>query len=68
MLTNQEIILRINRWAKRHPNKMPVCGHHESHGQLKPAEFSGEILLACTKCDYLELTRRLPYAAFRKIS
>lgn len=42
MLTNREVVRRINRWAKKPRAKVPVCYHNGSHGRLKAVILTTE--------------------------
>ncbi len=68
MLTNRQMVDRINRWAKKPRAKVPICWHNNSHGRLKAIDLRGFVLLSCTKCSYKLFAdyHNLPATAFRK--
>jgi len=68
MLTNREVVKRINHWAKKPKAHAPVCLHYESHGRLKAILLNGDVLLSCTECSFELLPHILPKTAFRKIA
>ena len=67
MLTNREVVKRINHWAKKPRANASVCFHNESHGRLKATQLNGIVLLSCTKCSFKLLPYDLPETAFRKV-
>jgi len=73
MLTNREVVERINRWTKRPRAHVPVCYHNESHGRLRAVLLrGGNIYLSCTRCRFLldpfGPSANLPETAFRKVA
>ncbi len=70
MLTNREVIKRINRWANKPRTQVPVCYHNESHGRLKAIILKekkcSEVVMSCTQCDFKEFPE-LPNSAYRKV-
>jgi len=68
MLTNREVVKRINHWVKKPRANVPVCYHNESHGRLKAIQLNGDVLLSCTKCSFKLLPRDLPETAFTKVA
>lgn len=72
MITNREMVKRINHWAKKPRAKVPVCYHNEYHGRLraviiKDKKFCSEVLMSCTQCDFKEYPE-LPESAYRKVA
>lgn len=72
MLTNREVVKRINRWAKKPRARVPVCGHNESHGRLKAiilkdGGLGSEVVMSCTQCDFKEFAE-LPNTAYQKVA
>lgn len=78
MLTNNEIVKRINHWTKKRRAHVPVCYHPEYHGypgyegrgRMKAVIHFGKPMLTCTnpRCARLISIDSLPKAAFKKIA
>ena len=72
MLTNREVVKRINRWVRKPSARVPVCHHNESHGRLKAVilkdrKLGSEVVMSCTQCDFKEFPE-LPDSAYRKVA
>ena len=68
MLTNREVVKRINNWVSKPKANVPVCYHDKSHGRLKAVQLNGDVLLSCKECSFKLLPNSIPESAFRQVS
>lgn len=76
MLTNSEVVRRINRWTNKPKARAPVCYHPEYHGypeyagrgRMKAVVHFKKPVLMCTnpRCARFVSIDSLPKAAFKK--